>query len=142
MAFVGKQFDNLQEMMDYLNGLIGGSELSYPLALDGLTLIVNDGADKTVTFSGDALVPKEVVAQINAVKAGAVTLRNYGYSSPPSPRLLFILAGLKVKSTGTANSLLGLPTSGADQTVGAAAVPKANIVAVDEWAGRYTVIHE
>jgi len=142
MAFKGRQFDSLQELLDYLNGVVLGRELSPTLDLDGLTFIVNDGTDKTVTFVGNGLTPNVVIAQINAVKAGAVTLRNYGQTAPPQSRLAFILAALKIKSTGTANALLGMPTSGGDVTIGAGAIALADIVAIDEWTGRYTVVHQ
>lgn len=142
MAFIGQQFTHLQELLDYLNDVLLSRELQPTLDLNGLTLIVNDGADKTVTFAANGMTPNQIVTAINAVKAGAVTLRNYGQASPPMSRLAFILATLKVKSTGTANALLGLPTSGGDITVGANAVAKADIAAITEFAGRYTVVHE
>jgi len=142
MAFTGKQFTHLQELLDYLNDIVLSRELQPTLDLNGLTLIVNDGADKTVTFAANGMTPNQIVTAINAVKAGAVTLRNYGQASPPRSRLAFILSTLKVKSTGTANALLGLPTSGGDLTVGANAVTKAEVLSLTEWAGRYSVIHE
>lgn len=142
MATYGRQFSHLQELLDYLNDVMLSKDLPPTLDLDTLTLIVNDGADKTVTFVGNGLTPNQIVIQINAVKAAAASLRNYGQSSPPQSKLAFVLATLKVKSTGTANALLGLPTAGGDVTVGANATPKADIVAITEFANRYTVIHE
>jgi len=144
MAFTGRQFDSLPEMIDYLNDImLAKKDLEPMLDLDGLTVIVNDGSDKTVTFSGHSLTPTEIVAQINAVKAGAASLRNYGHSSLQKPRLAFVLATLKVKSTGTANALLGLPTSGGDITVAANAIPQADIVVIqtDEGGNKFSLVH-
>jgi hypothetical protein len=137
----GRKFNHLQELIDYINDIVLSKQLPPTLDLDGLTVIINDGSDLTVTFSGTALTPNAVVAQINAVKAGAASLRNYGQFAPSQSKLAFILDTLIVKHTGTANEILGLSTTGA-VTVGANAIPKADIVAVTEYTDHYTIIHE
>ena len=141
MAYKGRQFNHLQELLDYLDGIVLSRDLAPTLDLDTLTLLINDGGNKTVTFSGNGLTPNQIVAQINAISAGAASLRNYGSASPPRSKLAFILPALVVKNTGTANALLGLSTT-ANVTVGATAVAKADIVAITEFTNRYTVVHE
>lgn len=147
MAFATRSFDSPQELVDYLNDLILSKPLTVRISgLDSLTLDINDGADKTVTFvdSGDGLSLAQVVSQINAVAAGFVSLRDYGHNTAPQQKnLVFIKDGGVVKDSGTANALLGLPTSGGNQTVGGSAVAKADIVSVVHADGeRYVVIHE
>lgn len=139
MAFIGQQFMHLQELLDYLNGIVLSRDLQPTLDLNGLTLILDAS---TVTFVGNGLTPNQVVAQINAVVAGAATLRNYGQASPPRSMLALIKAAMVVQTSGTANALLGLPTSGAAPTVGANAVAKVDVLSVTEFANRYSVIHE
>jgi hypothetical protein len=141
MAYVIKQFSNPIELQDYLNGVILSRDLEATPTLDltGKTLIINDGGDHTVTFVG-LLTPNAIVAAINAVVSSAVQLRNYGHTAPPRSALAFSLSGLKIKSTGTANALLGLPTSGGDLTVGAGPATT-DIVAITEGYNRFTIVH-
>jgi hypothetical protein len=139
MAIIGRQFAHLQELLDYLNDLVVGLPLQPTLDLDGLTLIL--GAT-TVTFVGTALTPNQIVDQINTVVTAAASIRNYGQSSPPQSRLAIVKGTTTVQTSGTANALLGLPTSGTAPVVGANAVANADVVAVTEFAGHYTVLHE
>jgi hypothetical protein len=139
MATYGRQFSHLQELLDYLNDVIVGQPLTPTLDLDGLTLIL--GAT-TITFVGHALTPNQIVVQINAAVATAASLRNYGQSSPPQSRLAIVRPTTVVQTTGTANALLGLPTSGAAPVVGADAVAHTDIIQITEIVGRYTVVHE
>lgn len=141
MAIKGRQFAHLQELLDYLNGIVLSKELSPRLDLDGLTLIINDGGDHTVTFVGSSLTLNAIVVQINTVVAGAASLKNYGQASPPRSMLAFVLAGLIVKTTGTANALLGLSTTAA-KTVGATAVAATDVIQITECLNRFTVIHK
>lgn len=143
MAYVGRTFDSLRGLLDYLDDIVVGEK---PLpershGLDGKTLIINNGADVTVTFSGDSLSPIEVVSQINAAVADAATLRSPGYGVTQS-YLAFDTPTHVIKHTGTANAVLGLSTSN-DATVGASAVAPANIVSVtpDGSGNKLTVIH-
>jgi len=138
MAVTGRQFNHIQELLDYLNGVVLSRDLSQTLDLDGLTLILTGG---TTTFSGNGLTPNQIVAQINAAVSGAASLRNVGTASPPRSKLAFILAGQVIDKDGTANSFLGLSTT-ADVTVGATAVVKADIISITEFTNRFTVIHE
>lgn len=143
MAYKGGTFDSLQELLDYLNNILVGTRALAPTSrnLDSLTLKINDGTLKTVTFSGYELTPKDIVTQINAVVAGAATLRNPGHGVG-QPFLAFATAGLLIDKSGTANTVLGLPT-GADTTVGANAIVQADIVAItpDESGNKFTVVH-
>jgi hypothetical protein len=142
MAYATRTFDNPQELVDYLNDVIVGSPVGHgPFNLDGLKITI-DGSE--VTFSGTELRWPAVVAQINAVKAGAATLRNYGHQSPGNPRLTFTTPTHVLLGSGagaTANPLLGLP--GADTTVGANAVALADVLTVFHLENqRVGVIHE
>jgi len=148
MAFVTRQYDNAQELTDYLNGIVLSASLppGKIFGLDGLTLIINDGAAKTVTFADPTnvgLALPEIIAQIEAVSSGFATLRNYGHIAPPKYQLAFVGATDQVLHTGTANTILGLGTSGGPFIIGGAAVAIANIVAVFNMENnRIGVIHE
>lgn len=150
MAFVARLFDNMEELADYLNGLVSGKYLGKATyGLHGLTLIINDGvADRTVTFADAAnggLLPKQILDQIRAthVSLETVALRNYGHQSPPQSKLAVVTAGHTVDKDGTANALLGFSVS-ADAVVGAAAVAKANIVSilVTSPGSKIALLHE
>lgn len=137
MPFTFREFDHGLEMVDYLNGVVYSKPLPFDQAFDvgGLTVII--GAT-TVTFVGTGLRLNKIVDQINAVSAGSASIRTLG-------QRLNILAFVKnsdvVKGTGTANAILGLPA--VDQTVGASAVTKAEIVSVfPRTDQRIGVIHE
>lgn len=143
MAYTHRTFDNGQELVDYLHGVIFSGHLEPKIyGLDGLELDLDDGASKTVTFadvSGQGLTIPEIVAQINAAVTGAVTARSFGHQAPPKYQLAFILASLEVLGTGSANTLLKI-TAG---TVGAGAVAKTDIVALlPVESNRLFLIHE
>lgn len=136
MAYVPRLFDCMEELADYLNGLVGGKYLGQrTFGLDGLTLIINDGgADRTVTFADptfEGLLAKQILDQIRATHAAleTVALRNYGHQAPPQQKLMVVTVGHKVLKTGTANALLGFSTA-VDVVVGAAAVAQADIVSI------------
>lgn len=151
MAYIQKQFDTAQEMMDYLNDVA----LSKPLpakvdGLHGLTLIIHDGtADRTVTFSdptGVGLTPNQIRDQIYATHANlqtAVKLRNYRTTVPQRYLLAIVTVTYTIQDSGTANDILGYSSSG-DTIVGANAVAKSNIVMMTatESGNKYIVVHE
>lgn len=151
MAYVLKQFDTGQEMMDYMNGVVRGRSLATTVyGLHGLTLLVTPAAvQRTVTFSdagNQGLTPLEIIAQIedeNADLVGVVALRSYRHTTPPSYHLAFTSDGDVVDKDGTANAILGFGTA-ADATVGASAVALADIGAVtsNEAGNKFTVIHQ
>lgn len=138
--YVARQFQTPGELLDYLNDAVVSKPLDGPLNLDSLTLILDS---TTVTFSGTALTPNQIVAQINAAVAGAAELRNYGRTPPFGVQLAIVKPAVVVQNTGTANALLGFSTTAA-HTVGANAVAKANIVDIEiDVQGRvFHVIHE
>ena len=151
MAYILKQFDTAQEMMDYMNGVVQGKTIGARVyGLDGLTLIVTPGGDaRTITFEdtdGAGLTPTEIIAQIEAENAdlvGVVAIRNYRHATPPSYRLTFTQDGDVVDKDGTANEILGFDTV-ADSTVGASAIALADIATVtsNEAGNKFTVIHQ
>jgi hypothetical protein len=129
-------------LIDYLNDVVvAGTDL--PLVsrkLDGKTLVINNGSDHTVTFSGYELSPKDIIDQINAVVSGAAGLRTPGYGVVGA-FLCFNTVGHLVRHTGTANSILRLDTAN-DQTVGANAIAQANIISITyDGSGKFTVVH-
>lgn len=149
MAYTAREFDNLQEATDYLNGVVLGKSvhLNKPIyGLHGLTLIINDGAaDRTVTFAdatGVGLTPKEILNQIQATHANLVSstsIRNYGHVVPPQGHIALVTATYSVDKDGTANTILGFDTA-ADSTV--TPIVQADIVAVLPREGlRISVIH-
>lgn len=150
MAFVTRLFDCMEELADYLNGLVSGKHLpKLTYGLNGLTLIINDGVgDRTVTFvdaDNVGLSAKQILDQIRATHGSLVTvaLRNYGHQSPPQHKLMVVTAGHTVDKDGTANALLGFSTT-VDAVVGAAAVAKANIVSI-LWgtnSNKISLLHE
>ena len=144
MAYKGRTFDSLQELVDYLNDIVEGGRALRPITrdLDGKTLKINDGTLKIVTFSGYELTPKDIVDQINAVVTGAAKLRSHGHGVG-QPKLAFTTPTHVIDKTGTANPIFGLSTA-ADQTVGAGAVVSSDIVAItpDEGGNKFTVVHE
>jgi hypothetical protein len=117
-----KTFNTPEALVDFLNGVVQSKPL--PLltsGLHGLTLIITTaGGDRTVTFAdatGAGLSPRQILGQVQAADSALATaiLRNYGYDSK-QPCLAIMTAAQVVKSTGTANSLLGFSTT-ANKTV-------------------------
>ena len=112
------KFGSAKKMVEFLNGtILGTRNLSSGASVDGLTFIFDKGAGNvTVTFSpakSRAWTLSEIVDKINVTEAGLAHINNVGGLD----RRLSIekdLASLTVKSTGTANSLLGFSTT-ADQ---------------------------
>lgn len=151
MAFVLKQFDTAQEMVDYLNNVVRGKPTSAKiLGLHGLTLKINpNGTLRTVTFAdptGEGLTPPQIIAQIEAVNAdmiGIAQFRNYRPTTPTMYRLTFHSAGDIVDKTGTANAIFGFSAAN-DTTVGANAVALADIaiITTDEGGNKFTVVHQ
>lgn len=143
MPYSLKQFDTHHELVDFLNDVIlGGIYLPPALDLDGKTLIIDPGSgNKTVTFSG-TLTPNQIVAAINGTAglSGAASLRTYRQNIN-GPQLLLPVKTHILRGSGTANALLGLPTS--DTTVGAAEIAQSKIVAVttDESGNKFSVIY-
>lgn len=144
--YANRGFQSPGEFEDYLNGVIYSAKaFSGPFtganSLDGLTLKLNDGGDKTVTFAGTSLTLNQVVDQINAVSTGAAAIRNYGRNPPAGSNLAFVVASLVVKETGTANAILGLSTTAAATVT---PITKSKIVAVeqDHVARIFWVLHE
>lgn len=115
-------FGDQEQMVNFLNGaLIGSKNLAQGAEVDGLTFIVDiGGGDVTTTFSpakNRAWTIEEIVAAINASVAGLANL--YSANNPGHQmhgvdrRILLVRDGaLTVKSTGTANTLLGYSTAG------------------------------
>lgn len=137
MSFTFREFDHGLEMVDYLNGVIYSKPFTSDQTFDvgGLTVVI--GAT-TVTFVGNGLRLNKIVEQINTSSAGSSSIRTFGQRMNV---LAFVKASDVVKGTGTANAILGLPA--VDQTVGASAVAKADIVSVFPRADqRIGVIHE
>lgn len=142
MAFNAKTFGHFNELVDYMNGVVFGKKLDARVyGLHGLTLIVNDGALKTVTFADATLAgltPKQILAQIQAVQAGLVVFRDYGDSTPAKPNLAVVTPTFIVKGNGTANAILGFRA--VDVTV--TPLAQANIVSVMRNEGnRFHLIH-
>jgi len=110
------RFGSSKKMTDFLNGrVIGNVNLLNGADVDGLTFIFDKGGgDVTVTFTakGRVWTINEIVDQINVTEAGLAHIDNVG-STPPDRRLAIEkdLASLTVKSSGTANSLLGFSTT-------------------------------
>ena len=141
MAYNAKIFGHFQELVDYLNGVVVGKKLVKKVfGLDELTLIINDGTNKTVTFAdttGAGLTAKDIYAQIYAVATDLAILRDYG-ESPSAPALAVVKAANIVRGTGTANAILGFAAT--DTTV--TAIAQANIITVFRNEGnRYHLIH-
>lgn len=149
MAYTFKLFDNMEELVDYLNDVVSGSYLPpRTYGLDGLTLIVDDGTARTTTFADatDAgLTPKDILDQIRATHANMinVAVRDYGHMSPPRPKLVVTKATYVVDKDGTANPLLGF-SAVADATVGANAVAKADIISIlrTEPGNKISLLHD
>lgn len=114
-------FGSEEQMVHFLNGALAGIEnLVQGAAVDGLTFIVDVGAgDVTTTFNPAKSRPwtaAEIVAAINTTTSGLA--RVYSDNSPAhqmhgvDQRVLLVRDGsLTVKSTGTANALLGFSTT-------------------------------
>jgi hypothetical protein len=114
-------FRSKKELIDYLNGALKGTVNLHGGALvDGLTFDIDLGAGVlTTTFApalGRAWTPAEIVAAIEAAdptlvgvpKVSIVDGEGGVTGMPPDRRLaLFLDGSLTVKSTGTANLLLG-----------------------------------
>ena len=151
MAYVTRTFDSATELTDYLNDIVLGKSLRADLKVHGLdakTFIVHDGtADRTCTFvdaSGEGLLPKEIMAQIQLAHASLalVTLRSYAHNAPPTVQIAVVTATHAVQKEGTANTILGFGTA-ADVTVGANAVASSDVLAVfNNENNRVGVIHE
>lgn len=151
MAYILRQFDTGQEMMDYMNGVVQGKVVNARVhGLHGLILKVNPGGTlRTVTFAdadGVGLTPSEIIAQMEAVNAdmvGVAAFRNYRHTTPPSYHLTLHQVGDVVDKTGTANELLGFSTA-VDTTVGDGAVALADIATAtsNESGNKFTVIHQ
>lgn len=150
MPYVVRQFDTAREMTDYLNDAVVGKPISTGkiYGLDGLTLIINDGVDKTVTFADpteEGLSLKDIFDQIASDQptlAGKVLRRSYRPTTPPTVQLVVEEATYIVKGAGTANALLGF--GGTDVTAGANSVAIADIVQAhtDEGGNKFTLIHQ
>jgi len=151
MAYTMREFDSIRELVDYLNDIVLGKALAANVKVYGLhgkTFIINDGtADRTCTFAdadNEGLLPKQIIDQIQAAHASLalVSLRTYSHQTPPSVHIAVVTATHIVQKEGTANALLGFSTA-VDVTVGANAVPKANIVAVPHMENqRIAVVHD
>lgn len=119
-----------QEYVDFREGYILSSPLDTAIVtLNGKTVIIDAGAgDLTTTFVGTSLTPAQVVAQINAVVAGAAVLRayDYGASQGTSRVIVFATSTHIIKSTGTANGDLGLSVL-ANSIPGAVVVTQAQV---------------
>jgi hypothetical protein len=145
--YVNKTFNNPEELTDFLNGAVRGKPLASTVyGLHGLTLVVNDGgSDRTTTFSDPTAVglsPATILSQIRAVDASmaAVKIRMYG-QAPQQPVLVVDEQGFIVKTTGTANTLLGFPT-GSNATIAEIAVTNiVHITASISGGPRYDVIY-
>jgi hypothetical protein len=115
-------FTNEQELTNFLNGaLIGIENLAQGAEVDGLTFIVDVGSgEKTTTFTPAKSRPwtaAEIVAKINATVSGLAQAYSRNYPNHQmrgvDQRILLVNDGsLTVKSTGTANALLGFSTTG------------------------------
>lgn len=141
MPYKAKEFGHYLELVDYMNGAVLGKKLdSKVFGLHNLTFIVNDGADKTVTFQDPTFVglsPKQIYNQIFAVQNNLAVLRDYG-DSPSKPQLAVITDTFTVKGTGTANAILGFDNTDAQVND----IVPANIVSVFRNEGnRYHLIH-
>jgi hypothetical protein len=112
--------DQLQ-MINFLNGaLIGTTNLAEGAEVDGLTFIVDiGGGDVVTTFTpakSRAWTVDEIVAKINASVAGVAQPYSLNLSDHQGRgvdrRFLLVRDGaFTVKSTGTANALLGFSTT-------------------------------
>jgi hypothetical protein len=153
MAYTGRTFDNIEELTDYLNGIVLGKSFlasSKVYGLNALTLIINDGGvDRTVTFSDPSeqgLSPKEILDQIYATHANLgspnVGFRSYGHASPPKVSLAVFTASYTVDKDGTANTILGFSTT-VDTVVGASAVVQADIVSItrSDEGNKFYLVH-
>lgn len=114
----------LADFIDLLNGAqIGSVNIAGGALVDGLTLIIDTtGANRTVTFSpakNRAWTAEEIVAQIEAAHADLVDASHVKVSSPGTVPAKWLSiwkdGGAIVRSTGTANTVLGFSDS-ADQT--------------------------
>lgn len=114
---------NLADFIEALNGAqVGTVNLSNGADVDGLEFIVDTtGTPRTVTFTPTKSRPwtaAEIVAKINAAHADLANVAHVKVSSPgTAPHQWLSIwkdGGATVKSTGTANSLLGFSTT-ADQ---------------------------
>jgi hypothetical protein len=149
MAYTFKLFDNMEELVDYLNDVVSGKYLPpKTYGLHGLTLIVDDGSARTTTFvdATDAgLTPKDILDQIRLAHANMinVALRDYGHMAPPKPMLVVTKATYVVDKDGTANPMLGF-SAAADSVVGVHAVAKANIISIlrTEPGNKISLLHE
>jgi hypothetical protein len=114
------KFGSSLGLQEYLNGaLLGNKNLDKGGDVDGLTLIfeVDGGGDTTVTFTPVKSRPwtlEEIVAKINVAVADLAFIRQATIPGRPRDRRLKLekaLTSLVVKSTGTANAVLGYSTT-------------------------------
>jgi hypothetical protein len=124
------QFGHPKELEDFLNGILIGGAINNRDGVDvrGLTLVFTTPA-VTVTFPSTAAfasaTASAIAAEINSQTTQATsTARNYGYG--PGTASLALIKASDVLDSGTALAVLGLSAG----TVGATAVPKANIIQV------------
>ncbi len=116
-----KMFRSKIDLMNHLNGVLVGSNNLFSGALvDGLTFIVDiGGGDVVTTFAPAKNRPwtlAEIVAAIDAGISGVPYAWNNDIGpvsgTPPDRRLALTRDGaITVKSTGTANALLGFSTT-------------------------------
>ena len=113
----------MADFIEALNGAqVGTVNLTSGADVDGLTFIVDTtGTPRTVTFTPAKSRPwtaAEIVAAINAAHADLADVAHVKVASPGSLRHQWLSiwkdGGATVKSTGTANALLGF-SSAADQ---------------------------
>lgn len=114
-----REFDTRQETEDFINDVLRGAiplSPKVPVNLDGLTLTFTTPA-VTVTFSGTALRPNDVVAQINAATAATTaTIRRH---AGVDANFVTLIDDGDVLTGGTAATALGLSagTVGANKIV-------------------------
>ena len=113
-------FGNVEQAVNFLNGvLIGDANLAAGAEVDGLTFIADIGAGEvivTFTAKGRAWTPQEIVDKINASLTGVARVYSRNspnpYTAQVDQRVLIERDGaITVKSTGTANALLGFSTT-------------------------------
>jgi hypothetical protein len=144
--YIVRTFNNPDELVDFLNGAVRCKPLASTVyGLNGLTVIINDGsADRTTTLSdptGVGLSPSAILTQIRATNASmtAVKVRFYG-QAPQKPLFIVDVQGFIVRGSGTANTILGFPTS--DTTVSEIATTDIiKITASISGGPRYDVIY-
>jgi hypothetical protein len=154
MSYQILQARTLDALTLLLNGGISGkTNVVGTLDLDTLTLIFTSPVAQTVTFSGTALAPEDIVAQIEAANVGLVgvpRILTTKVGTPAAgrvPQLQRVLhlsegtSGVVITNIGTANSLLGFPTVALDPGLTGTPVDPTKIVGGgDTNSGGYYVI--